>query len=107
MIFANKAETSAWLSQKCGLSLEDRKSPRAESRNGICYSLPVDSGQKTFLARCFAKFIKPNPEALLWIAEWGVWTSAENIERQKEFEDLFQESKLTKLTWPYLRPIPR
>jgi|SRR6266540_2885714 len=43
------------------------------------YKFPVDSGKKTALSKTIASFFDTDSEALLWINEFGIWPSSEDI----------------------------
>lgn len=45
------------------------------------YSIPVDTGRKTALARCLSKLLDSFSGAkFLWITDFDIWPSSENIE---------------------------
>jgi len=49
--------------------------------HSACYLIPKDSGIKTALARCFANlFFSEADNAYVYIDEWGVWPSSENLD---------------------------
>ena len=43
------------------------------------YSMPRDTGRKTALARTFSALADGPGEGLLWITEWGIFPSSENM----------------------------
>jgi hypothetical protein len=55
------------------------------------FSIPPDSGMKTSLARLIAALFASldGAEAIIYISEWGVWPSSENL----EIFDSYRQSK--------------
>ena len=49
---------------------------------GHGFSVPKDAGKKTALARLLVAIFEPlqNSEVVLYVSEWGVWPSSENME---------------------------
>lgn len=45
----------------------------------VSYALPTDVGRRTALGRALATFVEDTTAGLLWITEWGVFPSAENM----------------------------
>lgn len=45
----------------------------------VTYLMPTDAGRKTALARELSALIDSRGEGLLWITEWGVFPSSENM----------------------------
>jgi hypothetical protein len=43
------------------------------------FQLPKDSGRKVWLSRFLYSFLDPSPELLIWLGEWGVWSSSEHM----------------------------
>lgn len=77
MIFISNEQCQLWVQENCP-GVEIATSP--DDNATLAYSIPADSSAKTCLARAIVAeltFFKPG---LLWITEWGVFPSGENIE---------------------------
>lgn len=71
-------EAESWLFDR-GLSEITMDSLLREFHNRLSYSIPVDTGKKTILARSLIDFLRSEKEGLLWITEWKIWPSCENM----------------------------
>ncbi len=72
-------ETKSWLRFK-GLAIDSKGAPTFQACKEIAtYSIPHDSGRKTALAREIASWFEKDIEALLWINEFGIWPSSEDL----------------------------
>jgi hypothetical protein len=58
----------------------------------LAFELPPDSGRRTAIARGLAAAAKDRP-GLLWITEWGVWPSSENMRLFDLVRGSFGESR--------------
>lgn len=47
--------------------------------NSVTYLIPSDTGKKTALARALSALVGSSRGGLLWITEWGVFPSSENM----------------------------
>jgi hypothetical protein len=78
MEIIDKEKTMNWLSirglldSKGSLSLSGFSEP-------VSYRIPADSGKKTVLSRIIASFFDSEGESLLWINEYGIWPSCEDL----------------------------
>jgi hypothetical protein len=68
----------AWLSERLGQSF-DWTAVESAYPCSVTYMIPSDSGRKTALARALSTVIDCGGEGLLWITEWGVFPSSENM----------------------------
>ena len=66
--------------------LSDRGFPNPVGKNllpgfigPLSFRIPADSGEKTALSRKLISYLDTDDEMLLWINEWGIWPSSENI----------------------------
>lgn len=50
------------------------------SQVGEAYSIPLDSGRKTALARVLSNLLLRGSAVLLYVSGWGVWPSSENLD---------------------------
>ncbi len=78
MRIISEAECRSWVCEK----LQEPFSWHAVERRhslSVTYLLPSDAGRKTALARALTALIDLPGEGLLWITEWGVFPSCENM----------------------------
>lgn len=78
MRIVTESECEAWIGRQSQgafswASLERRYSHVAT------YLTPVDTGRKTALARMLSSVANGSGESLLWIRQWGVFPSSENM----------------------------
>jgi hypothetical protein len=85
MKFLTSTECAVWAGER-GLPTRDyygrgHLRPVAEPAGltRVEFKLPKDSGRKVWLARFLYSFLDPSPELLIWLGEWGVWSSSEHI----------------------------
>lgn len=78
MKIVTEDECLSWLSTRLHEPFEWRIAARTY-RERITYRVPGDAGRKTALARALAGVLAPDSEGLLWITEWGVFPSSENM----------------------------
>lgn len=78
MRIISEAECHSWVSAKLQ---EPFSWPGVERRHShsVTYLLPTDVGKKTALARALTALVGRPGEGLLWITEWGVFPSCENM----------------------------
>ncbi len=78
MRIVSEADSRAWL---FGRWREPFTWPAAQRLYGcsVTYLLPADTGRKTALARALSASIDRSGEGLLWITEWGVFPSSQNM----------------------------
>ncbi|MFZ0932524.1 MAG: hypothetical protein WAN11_28250 [Syntrophobacteraceae bacterium] len=70
-------QTNIWLHNKCLLDSNGNLT-LVGYKEFARYAIPNDCGQKTALAKVIATFFQKEPEALLWINEFGIWPSCED-----------------------------
>jgi hypothetical protein len=78
MKIISEEDCHAWVSQKQGRSFDWGMVDHAFPWN-ITYLIPSDSGRKTALARALSAVLDCSGEGLLWITEWSVYPSSENM----------------------------
>lgn len=67
-----------WLAHN-GLSITEGTLQENEYKLISTYRIPEDSGRKTALAKIIAEFFKKDTEVLLWINEYGIWPTSEDV----------------------------
>ena len=78
MNFITSIEAEQWVEKTLDMKLTP-EALRSRFKTSISYSLPSDTGRKTYLANCISRLVTPQPEGLLWMTSWNVWPSAENM----------------------------
>lgn len=78
MKIISKQDCQAWLSGRFQEAFDWNVAKRAYGYS-VTYMIPTDSGKKTALARALSAAIDSSGEGLLWITEWSVFPSSENI----------------------------
>ena len=85
MKFLTSAECGAWSGGR-GLPTRDyyghghlRPVAEPDGFTRVEFKLPKDSGRKVWLSRFLYSFLDPSPELLIWLGEWGVWSSSEHM----------------------------
>lgn len=78
MKIISEVRCQAWLSELFRESFDWDVAERTYSYS-VTYAIPSDSGRKTALARALSAAIDCAGEGLLWITEWGVFPSSENM----------------------------
>lgn len=76
MKFLTLKETQAWLAVH---GLAHPGSLGAAPTASLSYCIPGDSGKKTVLSRTLLELLASGSELLLWITEYGVWRSCEDL----------------------------
>ena len=92
MRIISKDETVAWLSER-GLIDIKGELVFSEFLSPIRFLVPVDSGKKTALSRVVASFFDTHSqnEALLWVNEFGIWPSCEDLNLFRGFRQSLGE----------------
>lgn len=78
MKIVTEGECLAWLSKRLDEPFQWTSAERTY-RESIAYLIPGDAGRKTALARALTGMLDPAGEGLLWITDWGVFPSSENV----------------------------
>ena len=79
MRIVDKSEVESWLSKR-GLLSPERKISIPKTFSFRSFPIPVDTGMKRFLSKTITNlYYAVGGEALLWISEYGIWPSAENL----------------------------
>ena len=72
-------ECEAWMKARVGI--ESLKCNLEDIYPYTCsFSMPVDTGRKTALARSICHSLDVTSPGLLWITAWGIFPSSENVE---------------------------
>jgi len=80
----------AWVHEHCpGASLTNPASGDAT----LAYGVPADSSKKTCVARAIVAEITFSQPGLLWITEWGVFPSGENLELFRGYRSSLGEGR--------------
>lgn len=78
MRIISETECESWVSEKLQEPFSWDVLERRHSHS-VTYLLPSDAGRKTALARALTASLELPGEGLLWITEWGVFPSCENM----------------------------
>ncbi len=90
MKIIDKKETMEWLSER---GLLDSKGELSFSNypEMLQFRIPGDSGKKNVLSRIITSIISPHGNGLIWIDEYGVWPSCEDMNLFNRFRMSFGE----------------
>ena len=78
MKIITRQDCQTWLSDEFQEAFDWNVAKRAYSYS-VTYTIPSDAGRKTALARALSASIDSSGECLLWVTEWSVFPSSENM----------------------------
>lgn len=78
MRIISEDDCRTWLSEKLHGSFDWNEAERVYG-NSVTYLIPSDTGKKTALARALSTMVGGSGHSLLWITEWSVFPSSENM----------------------------
>jgi len=90
MKIVSQSQCQEWLNAKLGYT-----SGNIEAYYASCieYWLPVDTGRKTAIARALTRSLDDKQPGLLWITDWGIFDSSENMALFDGYRESLGESR--------------
>jgi len=80
MRFFTPAESKTWC-EKCEVRLTDRGAPERPStqRHHVRLDIPQSFTRLTWFCQHLERSLQPRDTCLMWVTDWGVWGSSENL----------------------------
>ena len=95
MQFLTKAECAAW-AVKEGFRFPESPKHQDLDKLGfrtIRFATPGDAGARVALARILWNSLSDRAERLLWMTDWGVWSSAEHMPLYRTLRQAFGDER--------------
>jgi hypothetical protein len=86
-------ECEEWLATSLG-SGDARRNTATVFEHSVTYGLPLDTGQKTVLARLLSNSIDADRPGLFWITGWGIFSNHQNMALFDGYRRSLGESRL-------------